>query len=125
VNGNFKYPNQSSWPLWISEAVEELDNMSDRPEWRTCVAAWLEMEHQLGYPKGMVSHLIALFLLAFVNVISPQKKEHRLNNDGRPEAIGTWQKSGQKYNTMPDLSDELPSFSISWWKWWRSLQPSW
>ena len=26
---------------------------------------------------------------------------------------------------MPDLSDDLPGFSASWWKWWRYLQPSW
>jgi len=39
--------------------------------------------------------------------------------------ITNWQKSGRKYTAMPDLSDKLPGFAASWWKWWRNLQSSW
>jgi hypothetical protein len=62
-NRNFEYPNQSSWVLWVAEVVQELDRMSDKMEWKKCVAAWLEMEYQLGYPLGMVSHLSCCFRL--------------------------------------------------------------
>ena len=36
-----------------------------------------------------------------------------------------WQKSRRKYTAMPDLSNGLPSFKASWWRWWQNLQPSW
>ena len=68
--------------------------MSDKAEWKQCVTAWLEMEHRLGYPTGMVSLLIALFLVAANDLASLQKKEHKIDKEGRPEAIGNWQKSG-------------------------------
>jgi hypothetical protein len=100
-----------------------LDGMSDHLEWKECVAAWLEMEHRLGYPAGLVSILNILFFL--LQLISTQKREHKLDNNGRPEEITVWQKSGRKYTVMPDLSDKLPSFAASWWRWWKTLQPSW
>jgi hypothetical protein len=69
--------------------------------------------------------LIALVLAAASDLASLQKKEHKLDKVDRPEAIGNWQKSGRKYEAMPDLSDDRLSFSRSWWQWWRKLQPSW
>ena len=65
------------------------------------------------------------FLEAALNTTSLQKKEHKLDKDGRPDVITNWQKSGRKYTAMPDLSDKLPSFAASWWQWWRNLQPYW
>jgi hypothetical protein len=62
VEVGYNYPNWSSWPSWITEAMQELDSMSDRLEWKECVAAWLEMEHRLGYPVGMVIISNILFL---------------------------------------------------------------
>ncbi|KIM80236.1 hypothetical protein PILCRDRAFT_9780, partial [Piloderma croceum F 1598] len=93
---DYNYPNRSSWPSWITEAMQELDLMSDQLEWKECVAAWLEMEHRLGYPVGMViiSNVLSKFLEVALNMTSRQKKEHKLDKDRRPDVITNWQKSG-------------------------------
>lgn len=54
----YTYPNRSFWLPWIVEAVRELDNMSDAPEWKVCITEWLLLEHRLGYPVGMVGDYI-------------------------------------------------------------------
>jgi hypothetical protein len=82
VYDHAEYPNKSSWPPWIFEAVRKLDIMSDKAEWKQCVTTWLEMEHRLGYLTSMVSLLIALFLVATNELASLQKKEHKLNKEG-------------------------------------------
>lgn len=50
----YAYPNRSSWPEWITEAIDMLDSMSNMPKWKECISEWLLMEHRLGYPIGMV-----------------------------------------------------------------------
>jgi hypothetical protein len=36
--------------------------------------------------------------------------------------VQVWLKNGRKYTNMPKLTDS-DAFSLSWWVWWRSLQP--
>ena len=73
ADGCQAYPNQSSWLPWVTEAVLALDPMSNTTEWKECVAAWLKMEHQLGYPMGMVG-LIPSLLVALADVTGTEKR---------------------------------------------------
>ena len=92
--------------------------MSNQLEWKECVVAWLEMEHRLGYPVGMViiSNVLSKFLEVTLNTTSRQKKGHKLDKYKCLDVITNWQKSGCKYIVMLDLSDKLPGFAALRWK---------
>ena len=85
VEGDYNYPNWCSWPLGVSAALHKLDGMSDCLEWKECIAAWLEMEHRLVYQVSLVS--ISNILVFLWQLMSIQKKEHKLDTNGHPEEI--------------------------------------
>ena len=74
VEGDYNYPNWSSWPLWVSAAMHKLDGMSDRMEWKEYIAAWLEMEHRLGYQVGLVSISNILVFLWQLHNVHPEER---------------------------------------------------
>jgi hypothetical protein len=47
----------------------------------------------------------------------------KLQTKYRPAQVTKWINNGRKYDSQPNISRELKSFMISWWKWWTVLQP--
>lgn len=55
--GNPAGPNDEAQTLpdWIEEAMSRLDKMCDGAMWTSILVKWIDMETQLGFPKGRVS----------------------------------------------------------------------
>jgi hypothetical protein len=56
-------------------------------------------------------------------IIIPQSTGCKIKTTHRPLQVAKWVSYGRKYDAQPSLSDELSTFRMSWWKWWKVLQP--
>lgn len=48
------HPRKESWPVWVKEAIPELEKHHDLSSWKLVIWEWLEFEHILCYPSGRV-----------------------------------------------------------------------
>ncbi|KAF7967411.1 hypothetical protein HWV62_34381 [Athelia sp. TMB] len=101
--------DKENLPEWIEEALGHLHNLCDDARWLALLVKWVEFERRLGFPNGSRS------------------RAHVLSQTERPKPIGIWIQHNRPWDKLPipRLQDAVEDFSISWWLWWRSLQPVW
>ncbi|KZP04965.1 hypothetical protein FIBSPDRAFT_673419, partial [Athelia psychrophila] len=97
--------DEETLPAWLEESVTHLQGLSEDAQWTSLLVKWIELERQLGFPKG---------------------RAQMLSNVNRPAQIGIWLHNGRPWDDMPVISPGVAEdYSTSWWLWWKSLQPSW
>ncbi|KAF7978594.1 hypothetical protein HWV62_45316 [Athelia sp. TMB] len=101
-------PNPDTLPDWVEEVLPHLDRMGDKnSQWKNILSKWVELERVLGFPKG-------------------RGKMNVLSSINRPAELGIWINKGRPWNDLPRIySGTAEDYSMSWWLWWRSLQPAW
>ncbi|KZP10427.1 hypothetical protein FIBSPDRAFT_698212, partial [Athelia psychrophila] len=97
--------DEDALPDWIEEAMPHLMAMCHDMHWTSLLLKWVELERQLGFLKS---------------------RTNQLSTTSRPAQIGIWLHNSRPWNGMPFIGPNVvEDYSISWWLWWRSLQPTW
>ncbi|KZP28681.1 hypothetical protein FIBSPDRAFT_669240, partial [Athelia psychrophila] len=92
-------------PTWVEDSITHLQELCEDAQWTSLLVKWVELERQLGFPRG---------------------RANMLASSNRPAQVGVWIHDSRPWNEMPVIGPGVAEdYSTSWWLWWKSLQPSW
>ncbi|EIW58984.1 uncharacterized protein TRAVEDRAFT_94514, partial [Trametes versicolor FP-101664 SS1] len=87
-------------PEWVTDATRYFALIKGGERWKRLMDNWLEFENLL-----------------------LQDTSNRLAKEFRPDEVRLWMKNHRLYEKLPKIKSPK-QFSVSWKRWWVSLQPS-
>lgn len=118
-------PDGDTVPGWMDELLLPLTTLCEGPLWTSLLVKWVDLERQLGFPKGRVSSHF-YYSLSAESLPVMQSKAYMLSATNRPAPIGIWIHDGRHWADLPIIGPGvIEDYSTSWWLWWKSLQPTW